>query len=84
MAKAKELTEKLWKKSDQYLTYYLSLDRDKFLTVERDCQLHMFYIMQNLISVADSIDDKLANTYSSRLYALLEQYTSKGGRLPQR
>ena len=84
MAKAKELTEKLWKKSDQYMTYYLSLDRDKFLTVERDCQLHMFYIMQNLISVADSIDDKLANTYSSRLYALLEQYTSKGGRLPQR
>jgi hypothetical protein len=83
-AKAKELTEKLWKKSDQYMTYYLSLNKDKFQTVERDCQLHMFYIMQNLISVADSIDSKLANTYSSRLYALLEQYTSKGGHLPQR
>ena len=82
-AKAKELVEILWKKSNQYMTYYLSLDKDKFLTVERDCQLHMFYIMQSLITVADSIDENMGQLYTAQLYALLEKYSSKGGRMPQ-
>ena len=82
-AKAKELVEILWKKSNQYMTYYLSLDKDKFLPVERDCQLHMFYIMQSLITVADSIDENMGQLYTAQLYALLEKYSSKGGRMPQ-
>ena len=83
-AKAMELVKLLWKKSDQYMTYYLSLDKDKFKMVERDCQLHMFYLMQSLITLTESIDHKQAQDYTVRLYTLLDQYSAKGGSMPQR
>ncbi len=40
--------------------------------------------MQKLITIAASIDSKLADNYSDRLYTLLDLYTKKGGRMPQR
>ena len=83
-ARAKKLVDTLWKKSDQYVTFFLSLDKDKFKGEEYNCQLHMFYIMQKLITIAESIDSKLADNYSDRLYTLLDLYTKKGGRMPQR
>ena len=49
-ARAKKLVDTLWKKSDQYVTFFLSLDKDKFKGEEYNCQLHMFYIMQKLIN----------------------------------
>jgi hypothetical protein len=83
-AQAKKLVDTLWKKSDQYVTFFLSLDKDKFKSEEYNCQLHMFYIMQKLINIAGDIDEKLANSYTNRLYTLLDLYTKKGGRMPQR
>ena len=83
-AHAKKLVETLWKKSDQYVTFFISLDKDKFKGEEYNCQLHMFYIMQKLITIAEGIDEKLADNYTDRLYTLLDLYTKKGGRMPQR
>ena len=83
-AKAREICDLLWKKSDQYMTYYNSLERGKFKGSESNCQLHMFYVMRRLINIADMFDTSLADKYEQQLSAQLDKYMSKGGQIPQR
>lgn len=82
--KARDITNQLWKKSSQYMTFYNSLDKGMFKSCESNCQLHMFYIMRRLINIADMIDTNLADSYESELAAHLEKYISKGGSIPER
>ena len=80
--KAKEVLQAVWTNSDQFMTYYNSLEGPMFKSCETNCHLHMFYIMQRVISIADMIDTSLADSYQQRLEELAQVFTRKGGRLP--
>ncbi len=80
--KAKEVLQAVWDNSDQFMTYYNSLEGPMFKNCETNCHLHMFYIMQRVISIADMIDTDLADSYQDRLQELAEVFQKKGGRLP--
>ncbi len=81
--KAMEVMQALWDNSDQYMTYYNSLQGPSFKSCESSCHLHMFYIMQRLINIADIVDTELADKYQNRLEELAQVFVSKGGRMPQ-
>jgi hypothetical protein len=80
--KATEIIKQLWTKSEQAMTFYNSLDRNKFKTVESNCQFQMFYVMRHLISIADTFDETLATTFEQQMSKHLDNYVKKGGALP--
>jgi hypothetical protein len=82
-AKAKEVMQAVWDSSDQYVTFYNSLQGPQFKNAESNIHLHMFYIMQRLINIAAMIDEELAVKYEDRLEEHAQVFTKKGGRLPQ-
>ena len=79
-AKAKELVEKLWTKSSQYLSYYCSLSNTRFQGSQRDCMLHI-YIMEHLVQLVGQIDEKLADDYEAKLNMALNAFQARGGDL---
>lgn len=81
--KARKVLEEMWSKSEQYINYYCSLDAAKFANVQSDCQFHLFYVLRNLISVADMLSEALGKEYENRLRATISNYIAKGGQLPQ-
>ena len=81
--KAREIIQALWDNSDQYMTFYNSLDAAKFRGCETSCHLHMFYIMQRLINIADIFDSDLADKFQDRLEEQAQVFVAKGGRMPQ-
>ncbi|MBR6189986.1 MAG: DUF2723 domain-containing protein [Prevotella sp.] len=81
--KAREVLQALWDNSDQYMTFYNSLQGAQFKNSESSCHLHMFYIMQRLISIADIFDSELADKFQDRLEEQAQIFVAKGGRMPQ-
>ena len=81
--KAREVLQALWDNSDQYITFYNSLEGSQFKSAESSFHLHMFYIMQRLITIADIFDTDLADKYEARLEEQARVFVAKGGRLPQ-
>ena len=76
--KAQQLLDLLWKKSTQYMTWYLSLDGMRFDGSQRECMLHL-YVMNQLYDMQTSIDEKKAAQKDKQLEALINQYHAKGG-----
>ncbi|MBR2292594.1 MAG: tetratricopeptide repeat protein, partial [Prevotella sp.] len=76
--KAQQLLDQLWKKSSQYLQWYLSLDGMRFDNSQRDCMLHL-YIMNQLYDQQTRIDDKKAEQKDKQLETLVNMYHAKGG-----
>ena len=76
--KAQQLLDQLWKKSSQYLQWYLSLDGVRFDNSQRDCMLHL-YIMNQLYDQQTRIDDKKAEQKDKQLETLVNMYHAKGG-----
>jgi hypothetical protein len=76
--KAQQLLDLLWKKSTQYMTWYLSLDGMRFDGSQRECMLHL-YVMNQLYDMQASIDEKKAAQKDKQLEALINQYHAKGG-----
>jgi len=81
--KAREVLQAVWDNSDQHMTFYNSLDAPKFRSSESSCHLHMFYIMQRLINIADLFDSELADKLQDRLEEQAQTFVAKGGRMPQ-
>ena len=81
-AKATEIIEQLWKKSEQSMNFYLSLDSKKFKGTTSNCQFHLFYVMRHLINITDMIDEKKASEYDMKVNNLAQRYIGKGGPLP--
>ena len=76
---AKELIEKLWHKSTQFVEYYCSLSPGRFSAAQNDCMYHL-YIMNNLTDIATRIDEQLGEDYAQKLEALANAYSARGGR----
>jgi hypothetical protein len=76
--KAQQLIDELWKKSAQYLQFYCSLDESRFSMSQHDCMVHL-YIMQQILSIEDMIDQKKSERLEQQLQSLMHIYESKGG-----
>lgn len=79
-AKARHILEALWKKSEQYLNWYVSLTGSRFSGAERDAAFH-FYIAGQVVSIMQDIDSKASQKMFQRLSQLDAIYEGKGGRL---
>ena len=77
--KARDIAEQLWKKSTQYLSFYLSLQPSRFAAAQNDCIYHL-YIMNHLADIAANIDRKLADDYAAQLEKMAQHYSNRGGR----
>jgi len=77
-AKAKVLLNDLWQKSVDYLNWYCSLSGVRFAGSQHDCMMHL-YVMQALIQLADTFDQKLGDEYAKQLETVASVYQSKGG-----
>ena len=80
--KAQLLLDQLWKKSSQYMQWYCSLDGMRFESSQRDCMIHL-YILNQLLEVQDTIDEKKAAVKEKQMQALMTIYHDKGGRFEE-
>ena len=81
MAKAKEYVSATWKNASQYLSYYLSLDANRFSQAQSDC-IRQIMIMQSICEVAVMVDLKTAKKYEEQLNHLYTLYRGRGGQMP--
>ncbi len=78
--RATEIITQVWQSAVEYATWYLMLSGNNFELSQRDI-MTQFYIMQNVLSVSDIIDEKLAQTQESQMNLLMNVYQSRGGQL---
>ena len=81
MTKAKEYVSATWKNASQYLSYYLSLDANRFSQAQSDC-IRQIMIMQSICEVASMVDLKTAKKYEEQLNHLYTLYRGRGGQMP--
>ena len=79
--KAAEYVGKVWKTASQYLSYYLSLDANRFAQAQNDC-IRQIMIMQSACEVASMVDQKTAKKYEDQLNKLYTLYHGRGGQMP--
>lgn len=79
--KAAEYVGKVWKTASQYLSYYLSLDANRFAQAQNDC-IRQIMIMQSTCEVASMVDQKTAKKYEDQLNKLYSLYHGRGGQMP--
>ena len=79
--KAAEYVGKVWKTASQYLSYYLSLDANRFAQAQNDC-IRQIMIMQSTCEVASMVDKKTAKKYEDQLNKLYTLYHGRGGQMP--
>ena len=70
----------MWKNSSQYMRWYCSLSGYYFESSANDCAIQI-YIMQQLIALADSFDEKWADNRMKELTEIATVYQQKGGNL---
>ncbi len=80
--KAQQLLDQLWKKSQQYMMWYCSLDGYRFDASQRDCQIQL-YVMNQLVDLQHAIDEKKGAEKDQQLDALAQLYYAKGGSFGQ-
>ncbi|WP_418322420.1 DUF2723 domain-containing protein [Segatella hominis] len=79
--KAAEYVGKVWKTASQYLSYYLSLDANRFAQAQNDC-IRQIMIMQSTCEVASMVDQKTTKKYEDQLNKLYTLYHGRGGQMP--
>ena len=79
--KSAEYLGKVWKTASQYLSYYLSLDTNRFMQAQTDC-VRQIMIMQSACEVASMVDVKTAKKYEDQLNKLYTLYHGRGGQMP--
>ena len=77
--KAQQLIDRLWKKSQQYMTWYCSLDGYRFEGSQRDCMIQL-YVMNQLVDLQTAIDVKKGEQKNQQLDTIVQLYHAKGGR----
>ena len=77
--KAQQLVDQLWKKSQQYMQWYCSLDGYRFDCSQHDCMIQ-FIVMNQLLDIQTAIDEKKGEQKGLQLDGLVRLYQSKGGK----
>ena len=81
-AKAKQMLGYVVKNAEQYANWYLSLSQDRFLMSQRDCMLQL-YVLNQALEVANSFDPAEARRINGILNRVAQQYSARGGQMPQ-
>ena len=76
--KAEEVLNDMWKNSQQYLSWYLSLNDKRFGQSQRECLLH-FYTMQRILEISSQYDEALTMKKDNELKSLMTVYHNRGG-----
>ena len=76
--KAQQLLDQLWKKSQQYMKWYCSLDGYRFDGSQHDCMIQLI-VMNQLLDLQMAIDEKKGADKEKELDALAQLYHAKGG-----
>ena len=77
---AMAIIDKLWKNSTQYLRWFCTLESFRFDSAKNDCLLH-FYVLEQLISQTEHLDDKRYQQQNKELNMLGAAFEAKGGKL---
>ena len=77
---AKAIMDELWTTASQYLRWYCSLEGYRFDAAQNDCAIQL-YIMQQLIAISDTFDQKWADKHMQELNQMAAIYEQKGGNL---
>ena len=70
----------MWKTSSQYMRWYCSLSGYRFDSAQHECQIQI-YIMQQLATLADTVDPKRSEQMMRELSAIATVYEQRGGSL---
>ena len=76
--KAEEVLNAMWKNSQQYLSWYLSLNDKRFGQSQRECILH-FYTMQRILEITSKYDAQLTQKKGKELENIMAVYHNRGG-----
>jgi hypothetical protein len=76
--KAEEVLNDMWKNSQQYLSWYLSLNDKRFNQSQRECLLH-FYTMQRILEITSKYDAQLTQKKGKELENIMAVYHNRGG-----
>ena len=76
--KAIAIIQSLWKNAAQYMAWYLTLDDASFASYSNECMTQL-YILQEIYSTTQLVDNKLANSQEKQLGILYTAYRNKGG-----
>ena len=77
---AKAIMDEMWTTATQYLRWYCSLDGYRFEAAQNECAIQ-FYIMQQLVSLADTFDKNWADKHMMELNQLATVFEQKGGNM---
>lgn len=80
--KALDILNGLWKNSQQYANWYLSLSDRGFNMSQQDCFMH-FQMMMSEIQLASQFNKSWASQHNAQLQGMMQQYQMKGGQMPQ-
>ena len=80
--KALQIYDKLWKNSEQYAKWYLSLSARGFSMSQNDCFMQ-FQMMMSIMQAVDEIDTKWVDKHEPIAKKLIETYQAKGGNMPE-
>ena len=79
-AEAMKIIKAMWKTSAQYMSWYTTLEGYRFDSARHDCQVQ-FYIMQQLLGLAEIADHQWADQAIKELSLLGARYEQRGGSL---
>ncbi len=79
-AKAMHLFDALWKKSEQYLNWYMSLDGMRFSAAQRECLLHLNVLQQVAVFSAET-DKGWSDKKQKEFENIVNRYHNRGGRI---
>ena len=80
--KALQIYDKLWKNSEQYAKWYLSLSDRGFSMSQNDCFMQ-FQMMMSIMQAVDEFDTKWVDKHEPIAKKLIETYQAKGGNMPE-
>ena len=76
--KAMKVLRELWKNSEQYIGWYISLEGSRFEGAELEINRH-FYILQQINGLSEHIDPKWTEQNIQKMNNLATLFLSKGG-----
>lgn len=77
---ARNIVNELWKNADQYMNYYLSLPKSRFLASQRDC-FRQILVMQRIGQITEIFDPGLADKMDAAIRTHYNTYASLGGQM---
>ena len=76
--KVRDIANKLWKNSEQYVNWYTSLSPRKFQNSQSDCYMHL-QMLGNVVQQTSQYDEDWASKHEAAYGKLAEKYQRAGG-----